>query len=446
MKKKIIFILIPIVAIIIILGVFLLLKFFNNNKSVGTTWGDTYYAYLKEAISQEDLDDAEEKFGIQLDMEDAKLQFCEVEADEDPSMIMTYSKDNNEYVNVYQIGEDDKVTYVAYKQPTTLELLYNIELKEYIWYICAETSEGVSYSSLKNIIKNLKNKAKGFDEDVKVAELEADYTFKKDEATTVETVDGDTLSILKFDQTFIKPEIEASEQIDFDIDIKEKDLKELITETVDGYKKQEKIITEEIKADVNKKVTEVETKLEEMETAKQEVEKKKEEEAKKVTNENLQEKLGDHIKWFSAAYLGTIYGWPSIYKYEEVTGTVTLPNAPEGAMIYELKGCNSINSIKTELAKYVSEDKFSKFEETSDFVKELTEYNGKVYWANLGVGDGPYISAKDAKVQSSENGVTKIVLYEKHAIAEMVSATITVTVEYKDSKYLITDWTTKSNY
>lgn len=446
MKKKIIFIIIPIVAIIMILGVFLLLKLFNDNKSVGTTWGDTYYAYLKEAISQEDLDDAEEKFGIQLDMEDAKIQFCEVEEDEDPSMIMTYSKDNNEYVNVYQIGEDDKVTYVEYKQPTTLELLYNIELKEYIWYICAENSEGVSYSSLKNIIKNLKNKAKDPDEDIKVAELEADYTFKKDEATTVETVDGDTLSIFKFDQIFVRPEIESSKQIDFDIDIKEKELKELITETVDGYKKQEKIITEDVKTEVNKKVTEVETKLEEMETARQEVERKKEEEAKKVTNENLQEKLGDHIKWFSAAYLGTIYGWPSIYKYEEVTGTVTLPNAPEGAMIYELKGCKSINSIKTELAKYVSEDKFSKFEETSDFVKELTEYNGKVYWANLGVGDGPYIPAKEAKVQSSENGVTKIVLHEKDALSGMVSATITVTVEYKDSKYLITDWVTKFNY
>ena len=165
----------------------------------------------------------------------------------------------------------------------------------------------------------------------------------------------------------------------------------------------------------------------------------------KIINENVQKELGEHMKWFSAAYLGTIYGWPSVYEYEDVTGTVVLPNAPEGAMIYELKGCKSINSIKTELAKYVSKDKFKKFEETSDFVNELTEYNGKVYWANAGVGDGPYISVKDAKVQSSKNGVTKIVLYEKHAMDEMLANKITVTVEYKDSKYLITDWVVESN-
>lgn len=98
MKKKIWLIIIPIILVIIIVSaivIAILLKKGNEKDdeiSTGSTWGDTYYAYLKEAITEKDLTEAEEKYGMKLDMKDAKLQFCEVEENQDPAMIMTYQK------------------------------------------------------------------------------------------------------------------------------------------------------------------------------------------------------------------------------------------------------------------------------------------------------------------------------------------------------------------
>lgn len=287
MKKKIWLIIIPIILVIIIVSaivVAILLKKGNEKDdeiSTGSTWGDTYYAYLKEAITEKDLTEAEEKYGMKLDMKDAKLQFCEVEENQDPAMIMTYQKNESSYVNVYQITDNKKVTYVSYKQPTEVEYLYDIAKDEYSWYVHTNETTGDSYSSLKNIVNNLKgNSTKSEDSNnVNIAELEADYTINKDEAEiSQETVNGETLTISKFDEIFVKPEIEQNKQIDFNVDIKEKDLKNVMKDAVDNYEKDSKKLTEEVKQEVSKKVEETKKKIEEVNKAKEELEKKKAEE------------------------------------------------------------------------------------------------------------------------------------------------------------------------
>lgn len=292
MKKKIWLIIVPIILVIIIVATIvigILLKKGNKDEeeiSTGSTWGDTYYAYLKEAINEKDLTEAEEKYGIKLDMKDAKLQFCEVEENKDPTMIMTYKKNESSYVNVYQITDNEKVTYISYKQPTEIEYLYDIAKDEYSWYIHTNGTNSDLYSSLKNVVNNLKdNSTKSEESDnVNNAEVESDYTISKDEAETIqETVNGESLTISKFDEIFVKPEIEQNKQIDFYIDIKEKDLKEGITTAVTDYQKETEKLTDKIKEEVSKKVEEVKLKKEEIEKAKEEVGKKKaaEEEAKK---------------------------------------------------------------------------------------------------------------------------------------------------------------------
>jgi hypothetical protein len=291
MKKKVLLIVIPIVLVIIIaisIVIGIILKKKNESEDeilTGSTWGDTYYAYLKEAIKEKDLNDAEEKYGMMLDMKDAKLQFCGVEENQDPTMIMTYKKNESSYVNVYQITDDKKVVYIAYKQPTEVEYLYDIEKDEYSWYVHTKETSSDSYSSLKNIVNNLnENSTKSEESDnVNIAELEADYTINEDEAEiTQETVNGETLSISKLDEIFVKPEIEQNKQIDFDVDIKEKDLKEGIATAVQDYKNENQKLTDEIKENVSKKVEEIKAKKEEIEKAKKEVEEKKAaEEAKK---------------------------------------------------------------------------------------------------------------------------------------------------------------------
>lgn len=124
MKKKVLLIVLPIILAIAIATTVIVIVLLNKNKedeSVGTKWGDTYYAYLKEAVNEDDLTDAEEKYGMMLGMKNAKIQFCEVDEGQDPTMIMTYEKENNSYVNVYQITDKKKVNYIAYKQPTEVE-------------------------------------------------------------------------------------------------------------------------------------------------------------------------------------------------------------------------------------------------------------------------------------------------------------------------------------
>ena len=84
MKKKVLLIIIPIVLVFLIIGIIGAIfvgMWLNKNKTVGTTWGDTYYAYLKEAINDKNLGDAEEKYGMQLGMKDAKIGFCDINKD-----------------------------------------------------------------------------------------------------------------------------------------------------------------------------------------------------------------------------------------------------------------------------------------------------------------------------------------------------------------------------
>lgn len=285
MKKKVLLIVIPIVLVIVIIAAVIIGITLNKNSeeddSVGSKWGDTYYAYLKEAINEKDLKVAEERYGMILDMKEAKLQFCEVEEGQNPTMIMSYKKNDSSYINVYQVTDEKKVNYIAYKQPTDVEYLYDIQKDEYLWYIHTTENENESYSNLKNISNNLRgNSTKSENsENVNIAELQADYTIKKDEAeVSTETTDGNTISYKKFDEIFVKPDIEPNKQLNFNVDIKEKDLKNAIKDAVDNYEKDSKKLTEEVKQAVSKKVEETKKKIEDVNKAKEEVEKKKAEE------------------------------------------------------------------------------------------------------------------------------------------------------------------------
>lgn len=297
-KKSLVIGIIAILLIIIIIGAVVIALLLNQNKTVGSKWGDTYYAYLNEAINEKDLDDAYEKYGIKSGMKNAKIQFCEVEKDEAPSMIMTYEQSDNQYVNVYQITDDDKVNFISYKQPTDVEFLYNIEKDDYIWYIHKYDSNSDSYSSLNNIVNNLKENSKQSDKskNINIAELEADYSIKKDEEEiTQKTVNGETLSISKFDTIFVKPDVKLNKTIDFDINISEKDLKEKISKVVDNYKTEDKILTDDVKEEVSKKAEETKEKVKKIEEAKEAVNKKEEEEAKGVKVGNYTLKYGIYV-------------------------------------------------------------------------------------------------------------------------------------------------------
>lgn len=272
------------------------------NKSTGTTWGDTYYAYLKEGIEQEEFSD-KEKYGIQQNMKNTTLKFCEIDKEEPPVMVMNYEENDTNYVNVYHIDDSGKVVNVSYKEPSTVELLYNIELKQYIWYVHVEKANEDLYQPIilensnnmsddnnnnNSIIEN--NISNSTDDEIKITEDIADITIEKDEETSIETLEGDIISISKFDEIFIKPEIDESIEVSINFsNIDDSNLKDIISEIINGYKTEDEIVTEEIKNIVDEKVRQVETTKQKIEDAKEDIEKKQEEDRKKAEEEAKKE-------------------------------------------------------------------------------------------------------------------------------------------------------------
>ena len=317
-KSKKLPIIITIIAIIVIIGAgvggYFIWQYIETNKTTGTAWGDTYYAYLKEGTEQEDLATME-SYGLQTDMENTSIQFCEIEENQAPAMVMNYEKEGVNYVNVYTINEEEKVTNVCYKEPSKVEFLYNIALEQYIWYVHVETGNNDFYIPLSTSNEKVEEATKTDEttnneanetvngttnessEETKVAEIEADITIQKDEETTVEKVDGTTITLSKYDETFVKPEVETSKEIEINLnDIKEKDLKQAVTQTVEGYKTEEQIITQEVETAITEKVTEVENTKQEMEVAKEEKAKKEEEERKAEEARKAAEEAAKGIK------------------------------------------------------------------------------------------------------------------------------------------------------
>ena len=165
----------------------------------------------------------------------------------------------------------------------------------------------------------------------------------------------------------------------------------------------------------------------------------------KITAENIQSKIGEHLKWASLVYLGSDYGLPTVYEIKDVTGKVSIPGTKDHMMTEEIVGLKSIQSLNNQIATYLSSNAINKLNKSMwvDYTEGLKEYNGKVYIVRGGIGDGPSIDIKKAKVLSSEKGISKIQLTDVNVLGNIPTANITLTVEYnkETKKYMITDAT-----
>lgn len=278
-KKKPIIITIIILIVIIGAGIggYFGYQYYEENKTTGTDWGDTYYNYLKQASLD---NDNKEDYGLKQNMENAKIEFVQIEDEESPVMLMTYEVEESQYVNIYKINEENQIDKVIYEEPTNVEFLYQIEDETYAWYIHTETDTEDTYVKVQKAIDNTNQTNK------------SNITIQKNAKTTQETVDGDTITLSKFDETFIKPEIEENSKIDFETSLKATDLRNKIESVVKEYKPQEELVTEEVKTSVQEKVTEIEEIKTSIETAKAEIEaqeEKKAEEDEEKDTENVSE-------------------------------------------------------------------------------------------------------------------------------------------------------------
>lgn len=323
MKKKTLWIIIAIILVVVIAtGVIIALILHKNNeeanKSVGSVWGDSYYAYLKDAINEEEN---KEKYGLQDNMKNTKIQFVQT-SEENPTMVMSYDKDENEYINIYKIDNENKVEKILSQGQATIEFLYNIEQQSYDWYIHSENETEDIFKKVENVLDDSE-----------------DITIKKDDITTQETVSGDTITLKKYDEIFVKPEIEENAQIDFSEDMEIKELKNKIETVIKEYKLKDEIVTENIKAETESKIQETENIKQKIETAKEEVkaeeEKKKEEAAAKKKAEEEAKKAAEGLK---VGNYTLKYGKYTGYSFEQGTdkepGTATYTINSDGTYSY----------------------------------------------------------------------------------------------------------------
>lgn len=290
-KKKIIIILIAILLVICIgFGGYFYYQYKELKKPISKDWGQRYYLYLKD-INENGM---EEDAALPVDVKDADLSFYEVEDLDDPVMTISYQKGSKVYSNVYYIS-NDKINVLSYNDPTSIELLYNIEKKKYDYYSHVKEDKTDKYKSISEQIKDRINELnKGKNDNPNVEET-AEYSFDEESVDKVVDVNGNELSLTKFDQVFIIPKIKEK-SIKYSSNLEERELKEAVSKEVEEYRTIDGQITDKIEKDVEKKITEVEDKKQEIEKAKEVVAKKEAEEKAKKEEEERQRQLREGLK------------------------------------------------------------------------------------------------------------------------------------------------------
>ena len=299
-KIFLIFIIILFVIAIAAGGGYFAYQYIEESKPIEQEWADTYYNYIKGS----DEEEASETTKIQ---NNSKIGFIEVADVEEPVMIVEYEKDDENVSDIYYIN-NGTVDNVISLNDSDIELLYDIDKKEYDWYTHTKTDTTDTYTKLSAQILG-ENKDK---------EEETEYSFEEDEKISVETVDGDTISMPKFDTVFIETDVEI-DTVNYNENMTNKELKETIKEGANKYKTEEEMITEDIKNDVTEKENNVIEKQEEMKQAEEE-KKKAEEEARKKAEEEAKKglKVGSHTLQYGT-YISDVAGMDST-----MYGTITL--------------------------------------------------------------------------------------------------------------------------
>ena len=236
-KKGLIAIATLLVILILVIAIIIYIVIGGNNNT-GTAWGDTYYAYLKNGL-EETNEDERQKYGLQTGVEKAEIQFVETNEEEEPVMLMSYDKDDESYINIYYINDQNSVSSILNQEYSDAEYLYNINNKEYSWYLHSESDSTDSYKDISKIINNQN-------------QSEPEYVLDKNNKTEVKLEDGNSVELSEFDKTFIKPEIEDNSKQEISIiDYVANDIIEKINSLVSSYDRESDKINEEVQSKVD---------------------------------------------------------------------------------------------------------------------------------------------------------------------------------------------------
>ena len=305
MKKTIIIVLVTVIVVALAaFGGYFAYQHIEDKKPIEQEWANTYYNYIKEQKNEET---SENKI-----QSNSKIGFANVEEVENPVMFVENDNEEKKYTDIYYIN-NGTVKNIINLGMADVELLYDINAKEYNWYIHKETETTDVYEKISTAIKN--------DDRNSDSSKNEGYTFSKDEEISTDTIDGDKISMPKFDTIFVKTGVEI-DKVDYDKEMTDKELKKSITEEAKNCKNKDEMITEELKNEVTNKEKESKekvNKIEEEKVKKEEQDKKKaEEEAKRKAEEEAAKGL--QVGNYTLKY-GTYKGIESQYDVGGVIST-----------------------------------------------------------------------------------------------------------------------------
>lgn len=209
-KKKVFIIIVIIILLLAGLGVGAWWYLSNNqveeSEDKVLEWGDVYLEVLNDTDKLEDMDNQ-------------KIQLCDLDKDSIPELIIYGIKNASEYIaNIYKLNDKNEVDTirVSLDNEFDLRLVYDAYKDDYIWYAVSKKDNDTKVYNL-----NIEN---------------GEYNS--------EEVD------LNFGSDSLEIEDNYSGKIDFDKNASEDDKKNMLEQATDEYVSNDEMITDEVKDDV----------------------------------------------------------------------------------------------------------------------------------------------------------------------------------------------------
>ena len=324
-KKLIIIISIILVCGILVIGYIFKDKLFGSKeKKLSNAWGETYYVYLKDIKDNNKYKEA----GLPSDLKSAKVNFVSAGDIKDPVMTITYDKDKKEYTNIYYIN-NDKVDAIVYNEPTSIELLYNIEKDSYNYYSNTVSDSDNYYKNLSDQIKSKTNK------DSSKAVVVEEYIINSNDKEEVTDSSGNSVSLTKFESTFIKIDT-PDNSFEFNKSIVEDELRKLVDKSTNLYEDIAKTIKAN-KENVERLKNELKEKEERIKSIKEE---KSKEEVKETNNDtSTKEVTSSNNTEVSGIKLGSYTINYGKYVGEDASSGITLVLNKDGSCTYDGNSC-----------------------------------------------------------------------------------------------------------
>ena len=286
-------------------------------------------------------------------------------------MTITYDKDSKEYTNIYYIN-NDKVDAIVYNEPTSIELLYNIEKDSYNYYSNTVSDSDNYYKNITDQIKSKTNK------DSSKTVMVEEYIINSNDKEEVTDSSGNSVILTKFDKTFIKLDT-PDNSFEFNKSIVEDELRKLVDKCTNLYEDIAKTIkankenVERLKSELKEKKERIKSIKEE--SIKEEVKETNDTSTKEVTSSDNTEVSGIKLDGYTINY-GTYIG-------EVASSGITLVLNKDGSCTYDGNSCTY--SVGTH--------DFAQDESTRGSIKTCliinTDYTIYLYpYSSTAIGDG----------------------------------------------------------